>query len=426
MRIVVAWLRGTVVALALAGEAPAGTTPCAERPYGEARLTPAQSGPARLAGVHKASFVAAELDDRPVPQVSPDGAAYFTVRHRLGLQFGPEPAGSPPQVVGLPEVVEVGYGGAAPMPFAWQADSRAVFGASQPRMYPRGGWALGGWQPLRIWRDGRVERLPRLSHPSGELDSLQWAGGRGLALAQFGTRGGLYRPERKNPEPAFAFIDAVRGRVLATFRFDRIPGVRPRRDGSDYALFRPAAAVVVRPDGRLRAVVQVARGPWVILDQGRPPRLAPIPGGPAAAGGVALSADGRRVLITPSLQASGMICERNPNCPKPTPVEGSFAALYDLETGERLWELRATVTDFWTYPVPALNADGSLALVGLPEDAADAWPRVGLVSTRIGAVVQTLCAADSSSNVLAFLPNARMSLSGVGHVALYEVAGRGR
>jgi hypothetical protein len=389
-------------------------------------MTPDTAGPAQLSAVRKATFVRAELDRRPVPQVSPNGMAYFMVRRRLGLQFGPEPEGTTPQVVQLPEVVEIGYGGGAPMPFAWQADSRAVFGASQPRMYPRGGWALEGWQPVRIWRDGRIERLTKLSHPSGELDSLQWAGGGGLALAQFGTRGGLYRPERKNPQPALAFVDAVRGRVLATIPFDTIPGVTPRRDGSDYATFQGPAAVIVRPNGKLRAVVKVARGPWVILDQDLPPRVAPLPAEPAIRGGVALSADGRSLLLTPSLQASGMICERDANCPKPTPVEGQFAALYDLETGKRLWELRATVTNFWGYPLPALSSDGSLALVGLPGNELDFWPQVALVAMRTGDVVQALCAADGSSNVLSFLPDGRMALSGVDQFALYDLGRRSR
>ncbi len=383
-------------------------------------------GPARLTAVRKVSYVRAELDHRPVPQVSPDGTAYFMVRRRVGLQFGPEPEGASPQVVELPEVVDIGYGGTAPMPFAWQADSQAVFGANQLRMHPRGGWALEGWQPVRIWRDGRVERLPKLTHASGELDSLQWAGGSGLALAQFGTWGSGYMPGRKNPEPAFAFVDAVRGQVLATIPFDTIPGVTPRREGSDHVLFHRSAAVIVRPDGLLRAVVQTTRGSWVILDQDRPPRLAPIPQGQAPMGDVALSADGRRLLVTPFLQAFGVICERNPNCPKPTPVEGQFAAVYDLETGKRLWELRATATTFWSYPTPALNADGSLALVGLPGGDPDSWPQVALVSTPTGEVMQMLCAADSSSNVLSFLPDGRMALSGTGQFALYELAWRGR
>jgi hypothetical protein len=420
MRILIAWLRGIVVALALAGQATAGVAPCSKRPYGEPMLTPDTAGPARLTAVRKASFVRAELDFWPVPQVSPDGTAYFMVRRQLGLQFGPDLDGAPAQVVALPEVVDIGYGGAPPMPYAWQADSRAVFGASQARMAPRGGWALAGWRPLRIWRDGRIEQLPTLTHPSGELDSLQWAGGHGLALAQFGTRGGLYRPERKNPQPVFAFVDAVRGRVLATIPFDTIPGVTPRRDGSDYALFMRPAAVIVRPNGKLRAIVKVSRGPWVILDQDRPPRVAPIPAD--LAGGVALSADGERLLVTPPLQAYGVICEHNPNCPKPTPVEGPFAVLYDLESGKHLWELRATATNFWSYPLPAMSGDGTLAIVGLPGDDLDFWPRVALVSVRTGGIVQTLCAADSSSNVLSFLPDGRVALSGVGHFALYDLS----
>ncbi len=423
------WLVGTLVALALveqAAAAAAAATLCSKQPYGEALLTPDATGPARLDVLHKATFVRAERDFRPVPEVSPNGKSYFIVRGRLGLQFGPEPEGSSPQVVELPEVVDVGYGGSAPMPFAWQADSRAVFGASQARMYPRGGWGLDGWQPLRIWLDGRIESLPKLNHLSGELDSLQWAGGHGLALAQFGTTGGLYRPERKNSNPAFAFVDAARGRVLTTIPFETIPGVRPRRNGSDYAIFSGPVSVTLRPNGKLRALVKVAGGPWVILDQDHPPRVAPIPDMSTGSGGVALSADGERVLVAPSLRASGIVCEHNPDCPKPAPVEGQFAALYDLETGKRLWELRATATDFWSYPLPALNANGSLALVGLPGSELDSWPTVALASTRTGGILQTLCAADSSSNVLSFLPDGRMALSGVGHFAVYGLAFRGR
>lgn len=406
--------------LALGGGTPAAAESCLSRGYGVGLLTPQGAGPARLAVARKVSFVRAERDLRPVAQVSPDGTAFFLTRGGLGLQFGPELEGAPPEVVEAPELVEVGYGGSPPFPFAWSADSRAVFGATQARMRPRGGWALGPWRPLRIWRSGRVERLPPLRHPSGELDSLLWAGGRGLALAQFGTRGGLYRPERKNPEPALAFVDAVRGRVLQTIPFSTMPGVTPRRDGSDYAQFQGPSAVVVRPNGRLRAVVRAGHGPWLILDQGRPPRLAPIPAARSPAG-MALSADGRRLLLTPLLQADGIICERATSCPKPKPVEGPYAALYDLESGARLWELRATASDFWSSPSPALNADGSLALVGLPPDGRDLWPRVALVSTRTGRIVQTMCAADSSSNALTFLPDGRPALGGVGLVGIYDL-----
>lgn len=421
MKTAISCFRGVAVALVLASQA-AAATPCSMKPYGEALFSPDAPGPAKLEAVTKVSFVRAERDFRPVPQVSPDGASYFVVRGRLGIQFGPEQAGAPPQVVRVPEVVDIGYGGSAPIPFAWQSDSRAVFGASQQRMSPRGGWAIEGWRPLRIWRDGRVEPLPKLRHSSGELDGLLWAEGRGLALAQFGTTGGLYRPERKNPEPTFAFVDAIRGRVLATIPFDTIPGVKPRRDGSDYAVFDRPAAVVVRPHGKLRAVVKVARGPWVILDQGRAPRLAAISDGAQVwGGGLSLSADGRRLLVTRNLQASGVICERNPNCPTPTPIEGPFATLYDLETGKRLWELRETATDFWSYPQPALSPDGTLALIGLPGSGSDPWPRVALASMRTGEILQTLCAADSSSYVQTFLPDGRMALSGTGHFAIYSV-----
>lgn len=80
MRIKIALLGGTIMALALVGQAAAGATPCSKRPYGEALLTPDAAGPAWLTAVRKASFVRAEVDHRPVPQVSPDGTAYFTFR----------------------------------------------------------------------------------------------------------------------------------------------------------------------------------------------------------------------------------------------------------------------------------------------------------------------------------------------------------
>jgi hypothetical protein len=73
MRILMTWLRGMVVALAVAGQATAGVAPCSKRTYGEPMLTPDTAGPAKLAAVRNASFVRAELDFRPMPQVSPRG-----------------------------------------------------------------------------------------------------------------------------------------------------------------------------------------------------------------------------------------------------------------------------------------------------------------------------------------------------------------
>ena len=81
------WLVGTLVALALVEQGAAATL-CSKRPYGEALLTPDATGPARLDVLHKATFVRAERDFRPVPEVSPNGKSYFIVRGRLGLQFG--------------------------------------------------------------------------------------------------------------------------------------------------------------------------------------------------------------------------------------------------------------------------------------------------------------------------------------------------
>src|SRR5690349_7470254 len=113
-------------ALVLATPAAAGDD-CATRPYGEARLTPDDPRPARLAAVRKVTWVRAELDYRLPASVSPDGAAYFVVRRRLGLQFGPEAAGASPQLVALPDIADADeIGHRRPAPFAWSSESRSV------------------------------------------------------------------------------------------------------------------------------------------------------------------------------------------------------------------------------------------------------------------------------------------------------------
>lgn len=69
-------------------------------------------------------------------------------------------------------------------------------------------------RPVLAYVSGTVELLPEPRHPAGPLDALLWINGRGLALAQFGTRGSHYRPEHADPAPTFAYLDAEAGRVL--------------------------------------------------------------------------------------------------------------------------------------------------------------------------------------------------------------------
>ena len=86
-----------------------------------------------------------------------------------------------------------GSHGTAPDSLAWATDSRSLWSVRQ-RIVSPGGWALSGLIPISIGHDGTIRELPALHHPAGPLDGILWVGGDGLALAQFGTHGGYYRP----------------------------------------------------------------------------------------------------------------------------------------------------------------------------------------------------------------------------------------
>ena len=117
-------------------------------------------------------------------------------------------------------------------------------------------------QAVQTAEDGRLQPLPPLQHAAGPLGALLWADGDGLAVGQFGTRGGFYRPEHDDPNPAFAIVDAARGRVLDTLPFAALKPLRERRRGSPaYVLVRNAAATTL-PDGRVRALLSLRQ--WVV------------------------------------------------------------------------------------------------------------------------------------------------------------------
>lgn len=294
----------------------------------------------------------------------------------------------------------------------WRRDSRGLWAAGQPIMTPRGGWALGALRTSAIALDGRSAALPSLLHPSGNLDQIAWIGGDGFALATFGNRGGYYKPELPNPDPRIALIDARRARIIATMRLPDAPRLKGMK------LSVVALSGVMNARGLPHVVMWMGQDRWFDWNGGGAPREAALP---AYNGWVkfALTGDGRRVLIAPGLSATGMICERNPKCPPPTPQTGAAIELRDLATGELVWSLRRTATNFSRSEQPAISSDGRHALILLPVEGSQR-ETVALIDMRDGRVVQRLGMAGDAQSFGFTADGRTIWIGGHSTVAIYR------
>jgi hypothetical protein len=279
--------------------------------------------------------------------------------------------------------------------FAWASDSQSVWTGTHERLRPSG-FATSPLRAVRTMADGALQTFPDLQHSAGPLDALLWANGDGLALAQFGTRGGLYRPEHDDPTPTFAIVDAQRGRVLDSLPFEAIEPAGRRRPGAAAYAAVQNAAVTTLPDGRVRALLSV--GQWAVWTQGETPRVIPDPYPREFHSRMVLSPDGASVLVGRLLRTSGGYCIEPRGCFPGTPVEGVLAALHDLATGRELWAIRATAVNDFEFPTSAISPDGRYALIGLMPGPLSAGKvniagaieaSIALVAMDNGAIVQT-------------------------------------
>jgi len=188
---------------------------------------------------------------------------------------------------------------------AWAANSRFLWTATHDALRPSG-FATGPLRPMQAAEDGSLRPLPERQHDAGTLDALLWAGGDGLAAAQFGTRGGFYRPEHDDRAPTFALVDARRGLVLDSLPFDAIESLRGRRPGAAAHAEVSNAAAAVLPDGRVRVLLDV--GSWVVWTQGEAPRVLPNPYPGEWHSRMVLSPDGSRVLVSLCCLAPAEAC----------------------------------------------------------------------------------------------------------------------
>jgi hypothetical protein len=345
------------------------------------------AGPLVLAEVACIALPSTHFPRSP-PALSPDGTKFFAYDGIAGLWVGTVGSKSPPRhVFGRLTFDKLGY--ADTLPFAWSADSASLLGARQST--GPGGWAHGPLLPVVIPEGGQPQELPPVTHRAGPLDGLLWVGSGGLAVAEFGTKGGYYRPEHADSEPTIALIDARQGTVLQAIGFPGAESPLARIQEIDARLDR---------EGRVRAVFtfdnhwfewrqgEELRSLWLDVATWRRP--------------FALSPDLETLLVVHGLSATGMICERNPNCPPPTPSTGTIADLRELGTGRVVWRIEGTAQTFSGASKPVISADGRYALITMPQKVERRSRTLALVSMADGRVLQELYSPWQSQSAYGF------------------------
>jgi len=385
---------------------------CEDHDLPDLNLDPLDAGPLTLASVYRQVFPPSPTG-RGAPLVSPDARCIaYTSDYPTTLRVGRLDAET------LGTSYDVGLG-----QFAWGPNSEFLWTAIQDKQWLQTGdgysrrYATSPLQPVRAGLDGRVDLLPPLSHEAGSLDALIWAGNGGLAGAEFGTRGNAYRPTHNDPNPTFAIVDTARGHVLDTLPFDeawqnRLTNLKNRVDQADAA---------VLPDRRVRLLFRIGLQ-WIVWTQGQAPKVLPAPYARETTN-LSLSPDGSRILIGRHLRTNGWVHIRGRGTIPGEPNEGVLVAMYDIETGQELWTIRATAVRDFHFPVPAISPDGRMALVGLMP--LEEIPAIGLVSMQDGRIIQRL-AAPGPSYSMGFVQGGRSVWTHYfGVTALYELRATG-
>lgn len=341
-----------------------------------AREAGATTGPLQLQSVACLSLPSTPFS-RSAPMLSSDGTKYFVYDGIRGLWTGTVGSNDPPRnVMGRLTFDKLGY--ADTLPFAWSGDSRTLLGARQKTVHPNG-WALEPLVPISITGDADPVEFAAVTHPAGPLDGLTWVGSEGLAIAEFGTKGGYYRPEHTDNSPTIAIIDGVRGKVLQSMVFPEAESPLGRSQAIDARIDR---------EGRVHAV-WVFDNRWFEWRQGTDLRPLPMDM-PSRSTSFALTPNLEKLLLVHGLSAQGIICEFNADCPAPTPTTGVIADLRELETGRIIWEIQGTAHTFSGAQKPVISPDGQQGLVMMPRKAERPSQIVAVVSMRDGRILQEL------------------------------------
>lgn len=268
--------------------------------------------------------------------------------------------------------------------------------------------------PITLGVDGKPSDLPELHHNSGPLDGLQWIGGKGLALAQFGTKGGYYRPDHADPSPTYAIVDGQKGKIRAILPLSAIPEFAGQTERDVFRFSTAVATATTLPNGKVRAVLQYGPlsaepGFRIVWTEGLQPLMWRDYEDNRSDSSIVLSPDGSKLLVNLVLQPNGMQvfdCDRGRNyirecSPPPTPVTGTIAELIDLKTQKGIWQVPARATVFWSQRTnPAISPDGRFALVEMPSD--DNQRIIGLISMADGKLLEQFAGSHTGSMPIDF------------------------
>ena len=375
-----------------------------------AQLSSLGEGPLHLDKAYRVNLPSSPYSNS-APAISPNGQRYFAYDTIRGLWFDKvEADGEPKHLSG--RLAVAGFGYADTIPFAWASNSREIFGASQDTVVPNG-FALGPLSTLLISVDGQSRKLPELRHPAGNLDGIFWVGGDGLALAEFGTKGGYYRPEHEDKTPTIAMVDGRRGRILQAVRLPVSSSDRP-------ATLVGQIEARIDARGRMYALFVLNGHRWFEWRQGEALRPLSLDTGRQPAKWFAVTPDLSNVLVMQGLSATGVICEHNPNCPPPTPVSGSIAELRDLRTGQIVWAIKGRAARFSSTLKPAISKDGRYALISMPASE-QGTETVALISMRDGKIIQQIGTQLTSQASIGFSEDGKGAwLSGLSFLITYR------
>jgi hypothetical protein len=177
------------------------------------------------------------------------------------------------------------------------------------------------------------------------------------------------------------------------------------------------AGAAVLPDGRVRLLFRVGLQ-WIVWTQGQRPKVLPAPYARENTN-LSFSPDGSRILIGRHLRTNGWVHIRGEGTIPGEPNEGVLVAMYDIETGQESWSIRATAVRDFHFPVPAISPDGRMALVGLMP--AKEIPAIGLVSMQDGRILQRLPAPGASYSMGFVQSGKSVWTHYFGVTALYEM-----
>lgn len=352
--------------------------------------------------------------------LSPDGLKYLYFHRRDGLWFDSiEADGDPNNLEGRISNGSLGY--ADIPPFEWSSSSQDIYGVQRKTVIPNG-FALEPLSTILISSGGQVRKLPQLEHPAGGLDGILWVGHEGLAIGEFGTKGGYYRPSHEDHNPTIAMVDGRRGHIIQA---ESIPPLV--YEGNIRAKLPSLIGEIdarIDDQGKIHAIFVMEGHRWFEWQQGekiRPLHSLDIDPSKAPAKWFSATPDFSKVLIVKGLRATGVICEHNPDCPEPTPSTGTIAELRSLDTGDVLWNIEGTAYTFGNPLKPVISLDGQYAIISMPGDKSGR-SSLALISMGDGTIIQKIDKPSHGQRGAGFSKDGKQIwVSGLRSVAVYDI-----